>query len=38
MVGGTMVAHAKDMWKIASPFKVRILIWQMVNDRLPSNA
>jgi hypothetical protein len=37
MIRGASVAHAKDVWKIACPLKVRILIWQMARDRLPSN-
>jgi hypothetical protein len=38
LVGGTTVTHAKDIWKIACPLKVRILVWQMAKDRLPCNA
>jgi mannosylglycoprotein endo-beta-mannosidase len=38
MIQGASVAHAKDVWKAACPLKVRILIWQLARDRLPSNA
>jgi hypothetical protein len=37
MIHGASVAHAKDVWKIACPLKVCILIWQLARDRLPSN-
>jgi hypothetical protein len=38
LIHGASVAHAKDVWKIACPLKVCILIRQMARDRLPSNA
>jgi hypothetical protein len=38
LIQGATVAHAKDIWKIACPLKVRILIWQLTKDRPPSNA
>jgi hypothetical protein len=37
-VQGAAVAHAKDVWKIACPLKVRIFIWQLARGRLPANA
>jgi hypothetical protein len=30
------VAHAKDIWKITAPLKVRIFLWQLARDRLPA--
>jgi hypothetical protein len=37
LVQGAAVAHAKDVWKIACPLKVRIFIWQLARGRLPAN-
>jgi hypothetical protein len=37
LVQGATVAHAKDIWKIACPLKVRIFIWQLARGRLPAN-
>jgi hypothetical protein len=37
LIQGATVAHAKDIWKIACPLKVRIFIWQLARGRLPAN-
>ncbi|XP_071677232.1 uncharacterized protein [Lolium perenne] len=34
---GTPRKHFSDIWKIAVPMKIRIFIWQLLRNRLPSN-
>jgi hypothetical protein len=36
MQQGSMVAHAKDIWKITVPLKVHIFLWQLTKDCLPA--